>query len=289
MDDKTNFEKAPLQKETSVAGSEVDHKSFLSATSIAHTDSPALPFTPGSRLVIHARGMPVIRLPLPSRELTITVTHPDGTPAYLSTRPRVSSGSCTLSSAATGEALIETGYKFGPGRPPTVRILAAGAPPPNYDGSVTDGGVIDETFEMRSKGLLTRTILFTSARWEEFEWSYAHETREGEGKVNLLVLTKVSPPHNYYGQDGSKGKETQAPGRKVKIAELVRSEGTRTQGSGKCSAGNGGLLVIGDGVLGLEIDEPLVVATCLIMLKKELDRRRMAQLAAIGAAASGGG
>ena len=36
----------------------------------------------------------------------------------------------------------------------------------------------------------------------------------------------------------------------------------------------------------LELDEAVIVATCLMMLKKEIDRRRMIQLAIIAGAGS---
>jgi hypothetical protein len=79
-----------------------------------------------------------------------------------------------------------------------------------------------------------------------------------------------------------------------------RGEGTRTAGSQSCWAGNGGVLKMclssEDGnsksktmvddkgskaagcVGGQVIDEAIVVSTCLVMLKKEIDRLRSIQI-----------
>ncbi|KMU86423.1 hypothetical protein CIHG_04212 [Coccidioides immitis H538.4] len=71
-----------------------------------------------------------------------------------------------------------------------------------------------------------------------------------------------------------------------RVAQLVRNEHTRPQGASKSAAGNGGELLLDDRAIGVEVDEALVVATCLLMLKKEIDRRRMAEIAVFGIAAA---
>ena len=82
---------------------------------------------------------------------------------------------------------------------------------------------------------------------------------------NLLVLEKVEG-------SGDGGRE-----KRTKVAQLVRSDEMRTPGTSAMYAGNGGRLQMqlaaqegGEALL----DEPTVVSTCLIMLKKEVDRRR---------------
>jgi len=65
-----------------------------------------------------------------------------------------------------------------------------------------------------------------------------------------------------------------------KVAELVRNDETRTEGTSKSYAGNGGVLVLGD------VDEVVVVATACVMLKREVDRRRLVQMMIMG---GGGG
>lgn len=69
------------------------------------------------------------------------------------------------------------------------------------------------------------------------------------------------------------------------IAALIRNEETRTPGTTYLSAGNGGELLLGPDVNDKDgLGEDLVVATCLLMLKKEIDRRRMVQIMVISGA-----
>ena len=74
-----------------------------------------------------------------------------------------------------------------------------------------------------------------------------------------------------------------------RIAQLVRTEGTRMEGSNRCSAGNGGLLLIDEEACEKVVDEALVIASCLVMLKKEVDRRRCMRAFVLSAAISAGG
>jgi hypothetical protein len=96
----------------------------------------------------------------------------------------------------------------------------------------------------------------------------------GEGCDNLLILERVM------------GDERR------QVARLVRGEETRTPGTKKSNAGNGGRLELalegewssGDAVKGggSGISEAVVVVTVLVMLKKEIDRMRGWQAVAIG-------
>lgn len=75
--------------------------------------------------------------------------------------------------------------------------------------------------------------------------------------------------------------------RRTKVAQMVRSGETRTPGTKASTAGNGGRLEIDkwagktrvNGAKGEEpvVDEVIVIVTCLVMLKKEIDRRRVLQ------------
>lgn len=85
-----------------------------------------------------------------------------------------------------------------------------------------------------------------------------------------------------------KGKDGKSDGKGTVLAQLIRGDATRTPGSKSCSAGNGGQLVL-DQDAAAALDEPLIVATCLMMLKKEIDRRRAIQMALMVSIASGGG
>ncbi|KAL2213089.1 hypothetical protein CC79DRAFT_1326975 [Sarocladium strictum] len=69
-----------------------------------------------------------------------------------------------------------------------------------------------------------------------------------------------------------------------RIGHLLRKEDLRTKGSGRMAAGNGGRLMLdfnewadqkGDSQM-LEI---LAVASCLVMLRKEMNQRRLRQVA----------
>jgi hypothetical protein len=128
-----------------------------------------------------------------------------------------------------------------------------------------------EEFEIVNKSMLSRSVVF-SCKWGTFEWRYAGKKEKAQDVNNLLVLEKV-------GDEG-----------RVRVAQLVRSEETRSPGSSSSSAGNGGRLdMCLDGEDGERmVDEPTVVSTVLVMLKKEVDRRRAMQVAMISVAVSGG-
>ena len=105
---------------------------------------------------------------------------------------------------------------------------------------------------------------FPTPAGDVLEWRYVKEALEGDKKrTRILILTNLS--------DGRK------------IAWLLRTDGTRTDGSTKCSAGNGGLLIIEESAEGKMVDEALIIATCLVMLKKEGDRRIHLQAAVLNA------
>jgi hypothetical protein len=116
---------------------------------------------------------------------------------------------------------------------------------------------------------------------QRFEWRYGGKKERkrvieerGEGCDSLLILERVM------------GDERR------QIARLVRGEETRTPGTKKSNAGNGGRLELalesessfGDDKRGEGhgISEALVVVTVLVMLKKEIDRMRGWQIATIG-------
>jgi hypothetical protein len=154
------------------------------------------------------------------------------------------------------KVLANTTYHWGPGKNPVVRI--------------GEGENVEE-FEIVGKSMISRSVVF-SCKLGTFEWRYAGKKEKAEGVNNLLVLERID-------DDGAR----------VRVAQLVRSEETRSPGSTSSSAGNGGRLemCLDDGE-GKVVDEPMVVCTCLVMLKKEIDRRRAMQAVMISAAVSGG-
>lgn len=234
-------------------------------------DDQSSPFHPDKTLLIQARGVGCFRLPLPNRQLEIDIIHPDGHPAYTSTRDRVCSGNSVLSNAKLGD-LIRTEYFFGPSRDPVVHLLQS---------STGNTNTTTEGIHLRGEWT-SRSVRFTTPSGSELRWSYAKEKRPDGRKVNLIVL---SVDENSTGEKKDKG--SQIPERR--LAQLLRCEETRTPQTSRSSAGNGGTLQMDEEALRESgVDEALVVATCLMMLKKEVDRRRMIQMMVIAGAAGGG-
>jgi hypothetical protein len=212
-------------------------------------------FQPSHNLTVNARGIGAFRLPIPSRQTETFIYHPDGTEAYVSTRDKISSGNAVLSNKLG--SLIRTEYFFGPNRDPILHLLQVSS------------GCSDVTVSSNWK---SRTMQFVMPGGRKFEWEYAKERRADGQKVRLIVFRAV---------ETGKTKE-----KKERIAQLVRGVDTRTPGTSKCTAGNGGELQIDELALkSHKLDESVVVATCLMMLKKEMDRRRMLQFAMIAGAA----
>ncbi|KAK0106853.1 hypothetical protein ONS95_003575 [Cadophora gregata] len=368
------------------------------APSIASTTRDLLPsnqpFKPTTILQIQSVGKDLVSWPTSTKELCIPIFACDAEgkterPKWLSIRPNRGSGSCFLADAEDAERkpIARTKYRFGPGRPPVVRIggdedgdvgefkeededttidcgrddrkrasysshvddhgkksdeevttnitpigTASGSTTPSSRLSISSSSPVTPlpniaptttgaiSFPLNSRRLLGRTIAFSSPRHGDFEWRYcsrkekstflsvpnttssssSHHTTATSKPDNLLVLEKI-----FKGVD-AKGKEREIE--RVRVAQLIRSEETRTPGSRGSSAGNGGRLecclerVMGEGVgvgdvkgtgVGEEerevlVDEVTVVVTCMVMLKKEIDRLRGAQIAVMSAGASGG-
>jgi hypothetical protein len=223
---------------------EADAASVLSSTTTLGVSE--LLFTPAKTLRIEAKGVAALRLPTPHAELETTIHNYNGSFAYASMREKKSSGNCILSDA-NGNALIATEYFFGPSKDPVLRRLDVG-------GGAHEIKTVSKWTSRNHKFLLPdgRTLA----------WTYKKDTGFGTrgAKGTALVLTL-----------GER-----------RIAALVRNDDTRTPGSLVMSAGNGGELVLGEDVGGKDgINEDLVVATCLLMLKKEIDRRRTVQFMVI--------
>jgi hypothetical protein len=235
------------------------HSSALSVTSCSTlcTLNESAPFQPSRILTVNARGIAPFRLPGPSRQTEIFIYDADGGEAYVSTRDKRWSGNAVLSHPKRGD-LIRTEYFFGPNRDPILHLLQATNLP-----SVTVTGK-----------WTSRAARFEMPGGKCFEWKYAKEKRPDGQKMNLIVLRAIGQ------QDDSKEQD-------IRIAQLVRGADARTPGTSRCTAGNGGELQIDEAALrSFDLDEALVVAICLMMLKKEIDRRRMIQMAVIGGAGS---
>jgi len=248
----------------------LDDRSSINHSLLSHHNNIQA-WNPTSTLRIDSTGKPPVSLPTPVSQLEIPIfSHTDGSLAYLSIRPERRSGSCALFAAedgVSGTELASTKYVWGPGRDPVVRING------NED-------IDEESFDIWKKSIWNRTHGFTSQKWGNFEWRYASKSERNivdpSKSINsLLVLEKVL--------SGKGGKDM-----KVRVAMLIRGEGTRTEGTRASDAGNGGILEICDSgvIVGGErgettekiIDEVTVLVTCLVMLKKEIDRARAGQI-----------
>ncbi|KAH7377617.1 hypothetical protein BKA66DRAFT_152667 [Pyrenochaeta sp. MPI-SDFR-AT-0127] len=226
-----------------------DTVSVLSDTTLGFASGS---FIPVKSLHINAKGSPVLRLPLPLAELETTIHNFDGSLAYTSTRAKKSSGNCVLTDA-DGKALIGTQYFFGPSKDPVLSRL-----------DVAEGQDIK-----------------TVSKWT----SRDHKFLLPDGRILAWTYKKEKG----FGAQGAKGTALVLTLGDKRLAALVRNDETRTSGSKSCSAGNGGELVLGEDVGGKDgVNEDLVIATCLLMLKKEIDRRRTVQFMMIAGAVSGG-
>jgi len=242
----TPDEKKELFETSSIGSTETDTTAPIAPTSFHGTKS----------LLINARGIGVLRLPLAPSELEINICTTDGAIVYQSTRERQCSGNAILSSPDRGD-LVSSSYFFGPGRSPIITLLdrPAGKAEVKVSGRWTSRA---QTF-------------FLSSVPVTFEWTYRRQ-KDAFGTGKSLTLLVLEIPAKAKGQEPKR------------IAQLVRGETHRAPESKGCSAGNGGELMIDElAAQSLGISEELIVSTCMMMLKKEIDRRRAMQFAMIAA------
>lgn len=303
-----------LSSSSSSAGIDTDGHSIMTAP--PPYDATATPFLPTLQLQIETPGKPLLSLPLPPRPDPIPIftipTTDSLTPSYLSLRPTRSSGSSFLISPSASDPssdehspLSTTTYRFGPGRPPTIRLFLPGTTPatsnpflpdPDHSSSPEDVDLSTwDTFPMTSPSLLSRTTAFRT-RLGTFQWRYASRS---ERKLltpvpsSLLILdriVKIAVAQSPGSRSSKRSDEIRTP-----IAQLVRSDEYRTEGSSCRSAGNGGRLLVDLRVWEEEGEKTeremavvMAVTTGLVMLKKEVDRRRAQQIMVMAGAAGGG-
>ncbi|KAJ0298906.1 hypothetical protein COL5a_011821 [Colletotrichum fioriniae] len=271
-------------------------------------------FAPTVHFQIETTGKQWLSLPIGTRPDPIAIYHveagswsAESVPAYVSIRFSRNDGSCHLlrGDDASQTPVCTTLYRFGPGKPPIFRPSQALAPfhaptpPASSSSSSTEVSLQDEEnghretdvsavdLQIVSKSLTSRTQILKTPLGT-FQWRYAtrKERAAVPGADQLLVCELVQTIAL------AGGKKTEES--KTRIAQFVRGKETRTRGTGRTTAGNGGRLMLDvmrwadskDG--GREAVEVLVVASCVCMLKKEVDRRRMQQMMILAAGASGG-
>lgn len=165
--------------------------------------------------------------------------------------------------------MYATTYRFGPFRKPEIRYLDAG--PDSKPTQDDDLGKL--ALRISTGGCVTSravTIKHPDNDSRALRWEYK-KTVTSYGKRKVLVLSMKD--------SGKKDKV---------LAALVRTEDTLTPGTRRSDAGNGGLLLL-DSKACNYMDEALIIATCLMVLKQEIDRQRMVQIALIASGGGGGG
>ncbi|KAF5235293.1 hypothetical protein FOXYS1_15662, partial [Fusarium oxysporum] len=169
---------------------------------------------------IQAPGFALIRLPLP----------PQPDPIYVFNVAATGELDDAEANDPTQAALCTTTYRFGPGKPPKIRFVG--------DGS--QNGQAEE-IEISCKGVLTRSTIMRT-HLGTFEWRYSSRAERRSAKASvgeeidcLLILDQVMK----VAVVGGKQEE-----RRRKVGQFVRSDGLRTQGSRRSSAGNGGRLML---------------------------------------------
>jgi hypothetical protein len=223
------------------------NESIVSSTNSTLPGCLELPFVVAKSFRINTRGISLLQPSHPPSELQTTVHNLDGSLAYKSTRTKRGSGNCMLTNAS-GKALVSTTYHRGPSKGAVLSYVDAVQ-------DVTQD--IKTASEWRSRN---HTFRFHDGR--TFAWRYKKDIGLG-AKGTTLTLEL--------------GGET--------IAALFRNDHTRTPGSKSCSAGNGGELVMGTRANETRgLSEELIIATCLVMLKKEIDRMRTVQSMVIASA-----
>ncbi|KAE8416574.1 hypothetical protein BDV36DRAFT_259888 [Aspergillus pseudocaelatus] len=224
----------------------------VASTTTTLLDTSKANFLEGRRFHIEAKGIRAIRPPMPMRQNEIPIYTADGTLAYTATKDKALSSHTILASPKHGDLFS---IDFRPGCSPWIRFL------PSVEGDVI------LPIAVQGK-LTTRAMSFTppegGCKWE---WKYSTIASPDGGKLKALCLEKI---------DGTECAKF------TRIAYLLRSPDTRATGSSCCSAGNGGQLVISPDADLSMVEEALVIATCLVMLRRERDRRRFIQAMVIG-------
>jgi hypothetical protein len=229
-------------------------------------------------LLIGARGIRFVRLPMPSGQLEIPIADTNGNVVYTSTRAKKCSGNAVLRNAE-GIDVLASEYQFGPGREPKIRFL-------------------DQTSEIQDTEKDNVNVIATKGKWtsrqqsfilpdgRSFTWRYIKErdaaaSIDGKDRRKWHLVLEVSDMNAAFDEKNPK----KIP--RKRVAELVRNAEARTPGTSSSDAGNGGELKIDSSYCdSIGLREDVIVVSCLMMLKKEIDRRRAVQFMIIAGMAS---
>lgn len=235
--------------------------------------SPLAEFHPTDELQIQAIGYDYAQALTGNTLENISIDRVDtDQPEYLSIRLKKHSNSCCLVRAAdpSQTVLISTIYRFGPGRHPRMHILPSDvAMSVNEALEMKNDNVPGETVEVDSRKWYSRDQVFETSLGH-FCWTYGDRDDRKETEADsLLVMNRTM------------GKETFA------VAQLVRNKEHRTPGTVRYSGGNGGRLMMDlsswdgakEGVA--KNAEAFIVASCILMLKREADRFKQNAIATV--------
>jgi hypothetical protein len=230
-------------------------------------------------------GVYFVRLPLPPSQLDVPVTDEQGALIYVSRRARNCSGNAILSDGY-GTGVLASKYQFGPSREPKIYVL-------NVAKEDEELNVV----KTKSKWTSRRQEFVLSGGKSGFVWIYVKErdeylfASEGKEKRRWYLVCEVPIPTSQLPSSPSTTPSKLHKKEVIRvrrIAELVRNHERRTPGTSSMDAGNGGELQIDCTFCeSVGLREDIVVASCLMMLKKETDRQRMVQFAIIAGIAGG--
>lgn len=213
-----------------------------------------------------------------SSEWTIPIyagTDISATPLYVSNRIKRGSSSVILSHKIEGE-IVSTTYRmgFGKNRQPKIRYIknhtSYGNDIKTESASESEGPVALQAATSCWSNTTTMTSEINPS--QVLVWKYLRTHTTTEGKVRVMALFDESASSS-----SANGESGEA------IAVLLRTSTTRTPNTKKYDSGNGGQLFINSSST---VDDALIVASCLMYLKKEVDRANAAQGAAVAAAVS---
>ena len=200
----------------------------------------------------------------------ITVVQPDSKQLeYTSVRLKKFANSCALVRSRDEAVVLSTIYTAGPRRP-RMRLFDPAA------GVTVEDAIHDKTFpaeahvqefKVKSRSVFSRTQVLETPLGT-FEWRYARKSERKAYNADNLLIAELTPNPTHAAGSTSK----------VRVAQLIRNDAYRTAGTVKYSGGNGGRLQInlrpwsGDTKSLPERAEALIVASCIMMLKREADR-----------------
>lgn len=248
-----------------------DYKEAVGSDHLSSSPEYSNGFVATGQLQVQAIGYDVNQA-LTGRTLeNISVFQPGSSEAeYASIRLNKNSNSCALVRASDPHqaTLISTIYRFGPGRHPRMSILPSNSNV-SVEEAIANDNVRGELVKVKSRSIVSRGQVFDTSLGN-FEWRYG--TKEELAACNadsLLVMERTDRVSLPGGEKSKSG---------TRIAQLIRSEQLRTPGTKKYSGGNGGRLMMDlrmwndDKHASPQCVEAFVVASCLLMLKREADR-----------------